>query len=88
MAGMTGMGLSAVALIAGAIMRYAISAQGKGFNVTKIGLILMVAGAIGFVISGILFATTKNSPTTGTHSMHSETHDSDGNSVVTDKEQS
>lgn len=88
MVGMTGMGLSAVALIAGAIMRYAISAHGKGFNVTKIGLILMIAGAIGFVISGILFASTKNSRTTGTRSMHSETYDSSGNSVVTNKEES
>jgi phosphate/sulfate permease len=88
MAGMTGMGLSAVALIAGAIMRYAISAQGKGFNVTKIGLILMIAGAIGFVISAILFASTRNSGAGGTHSMHSETRDSAGNSVVTTKEQS
>lgn len=61
MVGMTGMGLSEVALIVGAIMRYAISAQAKGFNVTKIGLILMIAGAIGFVISAILFASTQNS---------------------------
>lgn len=88
MAGMTGMGLSAVALIVGAIMRYAISAHGNGFNVTKIGLILMIAGAIGFVISAILFASTKNSGAAGIHSMHSETYDSAGNSVVTNKEQS
>lgn len=87
MAGVTGMGLSAAAIIAGAIMRYAISAHGKGFSITKIGLILMVAGAIGFVVSVILFASTKNAGTSGTHTMHSETRDSAGNSTVTDREQ-
>jgi hypothetical protein len=88
MAGMTGMGLSAAALIAGAIMRYAVSATSSGFNITKIGLILMVAGAIGLVISSILFLMTKNGQTPATHTMHSETSDSSGNSVVQDKTQS
>ena len=85
MAGMTGMGLSSVALIAGAIMRFAITAQGKGFNISKIGVILMIAGAIGLVISSVLFASTRNSQGTGTHTMHSETSDSQGNSVVQNK---
>ena len=87
MAGMTGMGLSAVALIVGAIMRFAVSAQGKGFNITKIGLILMFAGAIGFVVSGVLFMMTRNGQAATTHTMHSETSDSKGNSVVQDKTQ-
>ena len=81
------MGLSAAALIVGAIMRYAVSAQSKGFNVTKIGLILMFAGAIGFVVSSVLFMITRNGQASATHTMHSETSDSKGNSVVTDKTQ-
>ena len=85
MAGMTGMGLSCVALVAGALMRFAISAQGKGFNVTKIGVILMIAGAIGLVISSIVFASTRKAQGTGAHTMHSETSDSQGNSVVQNK---
>lgn len=88
MAGMTGMGLSAAALVAGAIMRFAISVQGQGFNITKIGTILMIAGAIGLVISAILFFSTKNGRPPAKHTMHSETIDSGGNSVVTNKEQS
>lgn len=84
MAGLTGMGFSAVALIAGAIMRFAITAQGSGFNVSKIGVILMIAGAVGLVISGILFGVTR-SQGSGTHTMHSEARDSQGNSVVQDK---
>jgi hypothetical protein len=86
MAGLTGMGLSAVALIAGAIMRFAITVQGKGFNVSKIGVILMIAGAVGLVISSILFATTRTQGG-GTHTMHSETSDSQGNSVVQNRVQ-
>jgi hypothetical protein len=85
MAGLTGMGLSAVALIAGAIMRFAITVQTTGFNINKIGVILMIAGAIGFVISSILFASTRSAAVGGTHTFHSETRDSSGHAVVQDK---
>jgi hypothetical protein len=85
MAGLTGMGVSAVAIIAGAIMRFAISVQTTGFNINKIGVILMIAGAIGFVIASILFASTRNAAGDGTHTFHSETRDSDGHAVVQDK---
>jgi hypothetical protein len=67
MAGMTGMGLSAAALIVGAI--------------------LMFAGAIGFVVSSVLLMITRNGQAATTHTMHSETSDSKGNSVVQDKVQ-
>ena len=86
MAGLTGMGLSAVALIAGAIMRFAVSVQGNGFNVSKIGVILMIAGAAGLVISSVLFGMTRTQGGV-THTMHSETSDSQGNSVVQNKVQ-
>lgn len=85
MAGLTGMGLSAASLVAGAIMRYAVSVQSTGFNINKIGVILMIAGAVGLVISGILFFTTRTTPSSGTHSMHSETRDSNGNAVTQDR---
>ncbi len=85
MAGLTGMGLSAVALIAGAIMRFAISVQTTGFNINKIGVILMIAGGIGFVVSAILFASTRGAVVGGTHTVHSETRDSNGNAVTQDR---
>jgi hypothetical protein len=85
MAGLSGMGLSAVAFIAGAIMRFAITVQTTGFNINKIGIILMIAGAVGFVISSILFASTRGATAGGTHTFHSETRDSNGNAVVQDK---
>jgi hypothetical protein len=43
----TGMFLIAV----GAIMRYAVSIQTKGFNLHTIGIILMVVGAVTTVLS-------------------------------------
>jgi hypothetical protein len=84
MAGLTGMGLSAMALIAGAIMRFAVTVQGSGFNVSKVGVILMIAGAAGLVISSVLFGLTRTQGG-GTHTMHSETSDARGNAVVQDR---
>ena len=88
MAGLTGMGLSAVAVIVGVIMRYATTVRTTGFNVHQTGVILIVAGAIGFVISCILFASTRRAVVGSTHTMHSETRDSRGNSVVEDRTES
>ena len=88
MAGLTGMGLSVVAFIAGAIMRFAVTVQTTGFNITKIGVILMIAGGIGFVISAILFASTRKAAVGGTRTVHSETRDSSGHAVVQDRVES
>ena len=85
MAGLTGMGVSAVAIIAGVIMRYAVAVHTSGFNLHKVGIILIVAGAIGFVISTILFASTRGAVVGTKHTMHSETRDSNGNTVVQDR---
>lgn len=85
MAGITGMGLSAVAIVAGAIMRFAISVQTTGFNLHEVGIILMIAGAVGFVISIVLAVSTRRAGPGATHSIHSETRDSTGNAVVQDR---
>lgn len=85
MAGLTGMGVSAVAIITGVIMRYAVAVQTTGFNLHKIGVILIIAGAVGFVISSILFASTRGAVVGTTHTMHSETRDSSGNAVIQDR---
>ena len=85
MAGLTGMGASAVAIIAGAIMRFAVSVNTTGFNIHEIGVILMIAGAVGFVIAAILAVSTRRANPGATHSVHSETRDSTGNAVVQDR---
>jgi hypothetical protein len=49
------LGLSLLLIAAGAIMKWAVSVNGDGFNINTIGVILMVVGAIGLLISLFLF---------------------------------
>lgn len=46
-----GVGTSLVIFAVGAIMRFAVSVTATGFNIHTIGVILMIVGAIGFLIS-------------------------------------
>lgn len=48
---------ASIALIAvGAILKYAVNASVQGIEIATVGLILMIAGIIGLVISLILLA--------------------------------
>ena len=44
-------GTSILLLVAGAILRFAVSVTTTGFNLHTIGVILMIAGAVGIVLS-------------------------------------
>ena len=46
-----GIGISLLVITAGAIMRFAVSAQGQGFNVRTTGMVLLVVGVIGALLS-------------------------------------
>lgn len=46
-----GLGVSLVLMAVGAILRWAISATTAGVNIHTVGLILLIVGCIGFVIS-------------------------------------
>lgn len=46
-----GIGTSLFLIAVGAILDFAVSVQTKGFNLNTIGLILMVVGAVGLVLS-------------------------------------
>ena len=46
-----GVATSLVLFAAGAIMRFAVTATARGFNVHEVGLILMIVAAVGFVVS-------------------------------------
>jgi hypothetical protein len=48
---------SLVIFAAGAIMRFAVSVSSTHFNVQTIGVILMIVGAVGFVLSLIFWAS-------------------------------
>ena len=45
------LGLSLLLIAVGAILKWAISVNGDGFNINSIGVILMIVGAAGLVIS-------------------------------------
>jgi hypothetical protein len=78
--GLPGMVLSAIATAAGAIMYWAITYQGTGFRLSTVGVILMIAGAFGFVVSAIVFAVSRGPERTTQHSMNRQVVDSAGNS--------
>jgi hypothetical protein len=44
-------GFSLLLIASGAILRYAVTADVEGVQLDEVGLILMIVGAIGFVIS-------------------------------------
>lgn len=46
-----GIGTSLVLVAVGAVLRFAVSVTATGFSIHTIGVILMVVGAVGFVIS-------------------------------------
>ena len=46
-----GIGVSILLIAAGAILRYAVTATTSGFSIQTVGLILMIAGAAGLVLS-------------------------------------
>ena len=46
-----GVGTSIVLIAVGAILRFAVSVTTTGFNLHTIGLILMIVGALGLVLS-------------------------------------
>jgi len=77
--GLPGMVLSAIAAVAGAIMYWAVTYQGTGFRLSTVGLILMIAGAVGFVVSAMIFAVSRKAVSTGSHSMNRQVVDAAGN---------
>jgi uncharacterized membrane protein YciS (DUF1049 family) len=72
--------ISSIAAAAGAIMYWAITYQGTGFRLSTVGIILMIAGAFGFVVSAIIFAVSRGPERTSKHSLDRQVVDSAGNS--------
>jgi hypothetical protein len=53
------LGTSTFLVAVGAIMRYAVSAEGDGFDVPMIGGILMIVGLAGAVITLAMYVSTR-----------------------------
>ncbi len=54
-----GIGGSLFLVAVGAILYWGVSVEGEGFNLNTIGLILMVVGAIGVVLTMIMAASDR-----------------------------
>ena len=58
--GLAGMVFSMISIAAGAVMYWAVtSTQGHGFRLSTVGVILMVVGVVGLIISSVIFATSR-----------------------------
>jgi hypothetical protein len=52
-----GIATSLLLIAAGAIMRFAVTAQAKGFSVHTVGVILMIVGIVGAILSIAFWAS-------------------------------
>jgi hypothetical protein len=52
-----GIGVSLILIAAGAILAFAVHVTGNGFNIHTIGIILLVVGAIGALLSLIFWSS-------------------------------
>jgi hypothetical protein len=85
--GLTGMVFSIVAIAAGAVMYWAVTAQGHGFRLSTVGIILMIVGAVGLVTSTIVFGTSRRSAGGSRHHTYDrEVTDAQGRSAAVHEE--
>jgi phosphate/sulfate permease len=70
--------LSAIATAAGAIMYWAVTYQGTGFRLSTVGVILMIAGVFGFIVSAIVFGISRRSVVSPHHTMDRQVVDPQG----------
>jgi len=65
-----GIVVSMLMIAAGAIMRFAVTAQGHGFNVHTTGVVLMIVGAVCAVLSIVYWASWGGFGHFGSHQQH------------------
>ena len=84
--GRAGMGFSIVAIAAGAVMYWAVTSHGHGFRLSTVGVILMIAGAVGLVVSIVVFSMSRQATGSRQHTYDREATDSEGRSTVVHEE--
>ncbi|HET6174173.1 MAG TPA: DUF6458 family protein [Gaiellales bacterium] len=52
-----GIGVSLVLIAAGAILKWAVTASTSGINLNTVGVVLMVVGAVGLVLSFVFWSS-------------------------------
>jgi hypothetical protein len=65
-----GIGTSLFLIAAGAILRYAVTDSISGVDLTTVGLILMIVGIIGLLISLVLLLAPRRQETVVTHDRY------------------
>jgi hypothetical protein len=91
--GLPGMVLSAISTVAGAIMYWAVTAQSSsvvqshGFRLSTVGVILMIAGAVGFIASLAVFVSSRRSPSAPTRTFDREVVDAAGHRTLVHEQQ-
>jgi len=55
------LGVSLFLVAVGAILRFAVTADLAGIDIQTVGVILMVVGVVGFLISLLLYLSSRNS---------------------------
>ena len=84
--GMKGMVASIVAFVAGAVMYWAVTTPGHGFRVSTVGIILMIAGAVGFAASAMVFGVSSRPTGSRNRTYDREATDSQGGSTSVHEE--
>jgi hypothetical protein len=84
--GRTGLFFSTLAIAAGAVMHWAVTTTGHGFNVSTVGIILMIVGAVGLVASGVVFATSRRPTGSGKRTYDRQATDAQGQSTEVHEE--
>jgi uncharacterized YccA/Bax inhibitor family protein len=52
-----GIGVSLILIAVGAVLTWAVNVSSSGFNINTIGIILMIVGAIGLILSLMFWST-------------------------------
>jgi hypothetical protein len=64
-----GIGVAVLLIAAGAILTFAVHATASGFNVHTVGIILMIAGALGLVVTLTVFAPRRRTTVVEEHTV-------------------
>ena len=84
--GRAGMFFSILVFAVGAVMHWAVTTSGHGFNVSTVGIILMVVGVVGLVASGIVFASSRRPVGSGKRTFDRQATNAQGQSTEVHEE--
>ena len=84
--GLAGMGFSAISMGIGAILYWAVTAQGHGLRLSTVGVILMVVGAVGFVASAVVYGISRRPAGSGHHTYDRQATDGQGQTTAVHEE--